>query len=164
MCTLNASSPICDISMYFAVLYGCAVLSVGMSSQNVVCEVCLISYVLDMYWSSSRHLLCVYDSPCATAVLPCTRICCTMCTGMLCYPERVVLCVPVYCTTHCIVPGIRGCVCHLLRGTCSVCTLAGCYGCVALVYERVILCVPVYCATHCTVLGIRGRVCKLVLL
>ena len=29
-----------------------------------------------------------------------------MCTGMLCYPERVVLCVPVYCVTQCMVPVI----------------------------------------------------------
>ena len=108
------------------------------------------SYVLDRYRSSSRHLLCVY-----VFVVYYGR-------AALVH-QRIILCVPVYCITHCTVPGIRGYVCHLLRGTCSVCTLAECYGCVALVHERVILCVLVYCATHCIVLEIRGRVCKLVL-
>ena len=64
--------------------------------------------------------------PCTTTVLPCAWTCRTMCTGRLCYPERIVLCVPVYCATHCIV--VR----HLLRGTCSVCTFTVCYGCAAL--------------------------------
>ena len=81
---------------------------------------------------TSRHLLCMY-------------VCLVL---RLCYPERIVLCVRVYSATHYMVPGIRGCVCHLLRGTCSVCTLAKSYGCFALVYERFIPCVPVCCATQ----------------
>ena len=117
--------------------------NVSYSCTGVLC------YPLRITWDSrvcvpltSRHLLCVYVS----RVL---RLCCLV-------HERVVLCVPVYCATHCIVPGIRGCVWHLLRGTCSVCTCTVRYGCVAFVHERVVLCVPVYCATHCIVPGIRG--------
>ena len=72
----------------------------------------------------------------------------TMCTGILYYEKRVVLCVPVLCATHCIESGIRGCVCTFLRGTCIVCTFFVCYGRAALVHKRVVLYVPVYCATR----------------
>ena len=116
--------------------------------------------------------LCV-RSPCATAVLPlhervilyvpvyCSRVCVPLTSrDLLCVyvsrvlrlcclvHERVVRCVPMYCATHCTVPGIRGRVRHLLRGTCSVCTLAKCYGCAA-------LCMNVsYYVYLCTVLPI----------
>ena len=97
--------------------------------------VCLISYVLDSYWSSSRHLLCVYFF--CRAPWLCSPV-----------PGRVVLCVPVNCATHCIVAGFHGWVCHLLQGTCSVCTFAVCYGCAA-------LCLDVsYCVSQCAVLHI----------
>ena len=56
--------------------------------------------------------------PCATAMPPCVWMCRAMCTGIL--------------RTHCMVHGIRGYVCHLLQGTCSVCTFAVCYGDAAL--------------------------------
>ena len=123
--------------------------------------VCLISYVLDSYWSSSRHLLCVYffavRPDCALLYLGASYSRRTMCTGKFCYPlhstwvsrvgvpltsrhllcvyvsrvlrlcrlvpERVVLCVAVCCATHCMVHGIGGYVCHLLQGTCSVCSV-----------------------------------------
>ena len=67
---------------------------------------------------TSRHLLCVY-------VCRVLRLCRLV-------PGRVVLCVAVCCATHCMVHGIRGYVCHLLQGTCSVCTFAVCYGYAAL--------------------------------
>ena len=142
LCTLDANNPRCDLSMYFAVWYCCAALSAGLSSQNVLWEVCLISYVLDRYWSSSRHLLCVYVfcrvlRLCCLcldlsyyvhwhAVLP--RTCRTMCTGILCYPlhssapltSRHLLCMHVY---------------RVLRLCCPV-------------PGRVVLCVPVYYATQ----------------
>ena len=67
----------------------------------------------------------------------------------------------MYCATHCIGHGIRGYVCHLLRGTCSLCTHAMCYGCDSLCLERVVLCVSVYCAPYYIIDGIRGYVCHL---
>ena len=117
--------------MYFSVWYGCTAPSVGLSFQNVLWEVCLISYVLDRYWSSSRRLLCVYVFAvcygCASLYLDASYY-----VYRYAVLPRVVLCVPVYCGTHCIVPGFRGGVRHLLRGTCSMCTFAVCYGCAAL--------------------------------
>ena len=81
----------------------------------------VLCYTLHGTWDSqvcvpltSRHLLCMY-------VCRVLRLC-RLVSG------RVVLCVPLCCATHCIVHGIGGYVCHLLRGTCSVCTFAVCYG------------------------------------
>ena len=45
------------------------------------------------------------------------------------------------CATHCMVHGVHGYVCHLLRGTCSVCTFAVCYGYATCVWT---------CRTVCT--------------
>ena len=77
----------------------------------------ILWYPLHSTWVSrvcapltSRHLLCVY-------VCRVLLLCCLV-------PGRVVLCVPVYCATYCIVHGTRGYVWHLLRGTCSVCAVS----------------------------------------
>ena len=104
-----------------------------------------------------RHLLCVYVCRVLRLCFPVPRTCRTIFTASL-FLERVVLYLPVYCATHCIVHEIRGCVRHLLQGTCSMCTFAVCYGCASLCLERIVLFVPVYCATHCIVHEIRGCV------
>ena len=86
VCARRKSNPRCDpcICFYCVVRLCCFVR--GLAVLWEVYFICaFISYVLDRYWSNPRHLLCV-RLPCATAVLPCTLTCRTMCTGILCYP------------------------------------------------------------------------------
>ena len=102
---------------------------------------CMVHVIGGYVCITSRHLLYMYVS----RVL---RLCCLV-------PGRVVLCVAVCCATHCMVQ-IGGYVCHLLRGTCSVCTLAECYGCAVIVQEQVVLCVQYTVLPIALYLGFAG--------
>ena len=106
----------CDLCMYFPVCYGCAALYVGLPcyGRSALFVLLARTYLTGTGWTRGICSVCTF-----CRVL---RLCCPV-------HERVVLSVPVCCATHCIVLGIRGCVCHLVQATWSVCTFADCYGC-----------------------------------
>ena len=155
---------------FFAVCYGCAALCLDVSYN--VPEYCAIHCIVAGIRGCVCHLLRGTCSvvrlffcfvflggglPCATAVLPCAWTCRTVCTGIVCYPERVALCVPVYCATYCIVPGICGSASHTSRHLLFLCVSRVLRLC-CLVHECFVPCVPVYYATHRIIPGIRGCV------
>ena len=126
-----------------AVWYGCAALCMEQSYYVYLFAVLLIALYLRFAGRKCNLLRGTY--------IVCTFVVCDGRAALV--HRRVVLYVPVYCATqnvphyvyrhtvlrrtyrimctgilatHCIVPGIRGCLRHLRRGTCSVCTFLPC--------------------------------------